>query len=442
MYTNSYELKAGVGILKKDFFKSLHFQVFASIIIGILVGYLYPSVGESMKPLGDAFIKLIKMIIGPIIFCTIVCGIAGMGDMKKVGRVGGKALLYFEAVTTSSLFFGIFLVNWLQPGVGMNVDASTLDSASVAMYTTGAQTHTVGEFFMNIIPNTVVDGFAKGEILQILLVSVMFGWALSKFGEKGKMLLGVIGDVSRVFFGIVDLIMRLAPIGTFGAMAFTIGKYGIASLGPLMKLLGTFYFACFLFIVLVVWPIAKWAGISFTKYIAYFKEELLVVFGTASSESVLPRMMEKLERVGCSKSIVGLVIPTGYSFNLDGTSIYLTVAAIFLAQATNTDLTFMQQFTIIAVLLLTSKGASGVTGSGFIVLAATLSTIPSIPVGALALIFGVDRFMTQGRALTNLIGNGIATFVVAKWENELDVEKLQKVMYEHKEPEVEPAHTV
>ena len=284
----------------------------------------------------------------------------------------------------------------------------------------------------------MVDGFAKGEILQILLFSVMFGWALSKFGEKGKMLLGVIGDVSHVFFGIVDIIMKLAPIGTFGAMAFTIGKYGIASLGPLMQLLGTFYLACFLFIILVIWPIAKWAGVSFTKYIAYFKEELLVVFGTASSESVLPRMMEKLERVGCSKSIVGLVIPTGYSFNLDGTSIYLTIAAIFLAQATNTDLTAMQQFTIIAVLLLTSKGASGVTGSGFIVLAATLSTIPTIPVGALALIFGVDRFMTQGRALTNLIGNGIATFVVAKWENELDVSTMKREMYGMKEEEPDP----
>ena len=423
--------------MNKNFFKSLHFQVFASIIIGILVGYLYPAVGESMKPLGDAFIKLIKMIIGPIIFCTIVCGIAGMGDMKKVGRVGGKALLYFEAVTTCSLFFGVFLVNWLQPGSGMNVDVSSLDSSAVAMYANGAQSHSAGDFFMNIIPNTVVEGFAKGEILQILLFSVMFGWSLSKFGEKGQRLLGVISDMSHVFFGLVDIIMKLAPIGTFGAMAFTIGKYGIESLGPLMKLLGTFYFACFLFIVLIIWPIAKWAGISFIKYLKYFKEELLVVFGTASSESVLPRMMEKLEKVGCSKSIVGLVIPTGYSFNLDGTSIYLTVAAIFLAQATNTDLTAMQQVTIIAVLLLTSKGASGVTGSGFIVLAATLSTIPTIPVGALALIFGVDRFMTQGRALTNLIGNGIATFVVAEWENELDKDKMKKVMYEEKEAEPE-----
>ncbi|WP_196591886.1 dicarboxylate/amino acid:cation symporter [Pectinatus frisingensis] len=409
------------------FFKSLHFQVFASIIIGIVFGYLYPALGTEMKPLGDAFIKLIKMIIGPIIFCTIVCGIAGMGDMKKVGRVGGKALLYFEAVTTFSLFFGILLVEVLKPGQGMNIDPSTLDASSVAAYAQAAQTHTVGQFFMNIIPNTVIDAFAKGEILQILLFSIIFGWALSKMGEKGRPLLQIINDVSQTFFKIVDIIMKLAPVGTFGAMAFTIGAYGIGSLSNLLKLLGTFYLACFLFLMIIIGPIAKWAGINFFHYLNYFKEELLVVFGTASSESVLPRMMEKLEKLGCSKSIVGLVIPTGYSFNLDGTSIYLTIAAIFLAQATNTDLTFTQEATIIAVLLLTSKGASGVTGSGFIVLAATLSSMPSIPVGALALIFGVDRFMTQGRALTNLVGNGIATFVVARWENELDYDKMQVI---------------
>ncbi|WP_196601357.1 dicarboxylate/amino acid:cation symporter [Pectinatus frisingensis] len=409
------------------FFKSLHFQVFASIIIGIVFGYLYPTLGTEMKPLGDAFIKLIKMIIGPIIFCTIVCGIAGMGDMKKVGRVGGKALLYFEAVTTFSLFFGILLVEVLKPGQGMNIDPSTLDASSVAAYAQAAQTHTVGQFFMNIIPNTVIDAFAKGEILQILLFSIIFGWALSKMGEKGRPLLQIINDVSQTFFKIVDIIMKLAPVGTFGAMAFTIGAYGIGSLSNLLKLLGTFYLACFLFLMIIIGPIAKWAGINFFHYLNYFKEELLVVFGTASSESVLPRMMEKLEKLGCSKSIVGLVIPTGYSFNLDGTSIYLTIAAIFLAQATNTDLTFTQEATIIAVLLLTSKGASGVTGSGFIVLAATLSSMPSIPVGALALIFGVDRFMTQGRALTNMVGNGIATFVVARWENELDYDKMQVI---------------
>ncbi len=418
--------------MNKKFFTSLHFQVLASIVIGILFGYLYPALGTDMKPLGDAFIKLIKMIIGPIIFCTIVTGIAGMGDMKKVGRVGGKALIYFEVVTTFALFFGILLVEVLKPGQGMNIDASTIDASSVAMYAQAAQTHTAGQFFMNIIPNTVVDAFAKGEILQILLFSVIFGWALSKMGEKGKPLFRIISDVSQTFFKIVDIIMKLAPIGTFGAMAFTIGAYGIGSLGSLLKLLGTFYLACFLFLAIVIASIARLAGINFRKYLSYFKEEILVVFGTASSESALPRMMEKLERLGCSKSIVGLVIPTGYSFNLDGTSMYLTIAAIFLAQATNTDLTLAQEATIIAVLLLTSKGASGVTGSGFIVLAATLTSIPAIPVGALALIFGVDRFMTQGRALTNLIGNGIATFVVARWENELDYDKCKEIALEHK----------
>ncbi len=414
-------------VLSKSFFKSLHFQVLAAIVIGIWFGYMYPTLGTDMKPLGDAFIKLIKMIIGPIIFCTIVCGIAGMGDMKKVGRVGGKALLYFEAVTTFSLFFGILLVELLKPGSGMNIDPSTLDASSVSMYAQAAQAHTVGQFLMNIIPDTVVDAFAKGEILQILLFSVIFGWALSKMGEKGKPLLQILSDVSHTFFKIVDIIMKLAPIGTFGAMAFTIGAYGIGSLESLLKLLGTFYLACILFLVCVIAPISRWAGLNFWRYICYFKDELLIVFGTASSESALPRMMEKLERLGCSKSVVGLVIPTGYSFNLDGTSIYLTIAAIFLAQATNTDLTFMQEATIIAVLLLTSKGASGVTGSGFIVLAATLTSIPSIPVGALALIFGVDRFMTQGRAVTNLIGNGVATFVVAEWEKELDYSKMQEI---------------
>lgn len=409
------------------FLKSLYFQVLVAIVIGIIFGYLYPTLGTEMKPLGDAFIKLIKMIIGPIIFCTIVVGIAGMGDMKKVGRVGGKALLYFECVTTFSLFFGILLVEVLKPGQGMNINPSTLDSSAVQMYAQSAPAHSVGQFFMNMIPNTVTDAFAKGDILQVLLFSIIFGWALSRLGEKGRPLLTMINYVSQTFFRIVDIIMLFAPVGTFGAMAFTIGAYGIESLGSLLKLLGTFYLACILFLICIICPIARWAGVNFWRYLTYFKDELLIVFGTASSESVLPRMMEKLEKLGCSKSIVGLVIPTGYSFNLDGTSIYLTIAAIFLAQATNTDLTFMQEATIIAVLLLTSKGASGVTGSGFIVLAATLTSMPSIPVGALALIFGVDRFMTQGRALTNLVGNGIATFVVAEWEKEIDYDKMQVI---------------
>jgi aerobic C4-dicarboxylate transport protein len=404
----------------KKIYTSLHFQVFFSIVVGIALGHFYPALGESMKPLGDAFIKLIKMIIAPIIFCTIVTGIAGMDDMKKVGRVGGKALIYFEVVSIFALIVGLVIVNWYEPGAGMNIDVKTLDSGAISAYTTAAKAQSSLDFFMNIIPSTVVDAFAKGDILQVLLFSVMFGWALSSMGGKRMAIFGVITEISHALFGMVDLIMKLAPIGTFGAMAFTIGKYGVASLIPLGKLLACFYVTCILFVLVVMGLIAKWAGFSIIKFIAYIKEEFLIVFGTASSESVLPRMMNKLEKLGCAKSVVGLVIPTGYSFNLDGTSIYLTMAAIFVAQATNTDLTLVQQLTILAILMLTSKGASGVTGSGFIVLAATLSVIPGIPVGGLALIFGIDRFMSQARAVTNLIGNGVATVVIAKWENELD----------------------
>ena len=404
----------------KKFYTSLHFQVFFSIVVGIALGHFYPNIGESMKPLGDAFIKLIKMIIAPIIFCTIVTGIAGMDDMKKVGRVGAKALIYFEIVSIFALIVGLVIVNWTQPGVGMNIDVNSLDSGAISAYTTGAKAQSTKDFVMNIIPSTVVDAFAKGDILQVLLFSVMFGWALSAMGGKRTALFNVIGEISHGLFGMVDLIMKLAPIGTFGAMAFTIGKYGIASLLPLGKLLAVFYMTCILFVLVVLGLITKWAGFSIIKFIGYIKEEFLIVFGTASSESVLPRMMNKLEKLGCAKSVVGLVIPTGYSFNLDGTSIYLTMAAIFVAQATNTELTLANQLTILAILMLTSKGASGVTGSGFIVLAATLSVIPGIPVGGLALIFGIDRFMSQARAVTNLIGNGVATVVIAKWENELD----------------------
>lgn len=410
------------------FYKSMHFQIILSIILGILAGYWFPSFGENMKPLGDAFIKMIKMIIAPIIFCTIVSGIAGMDDMKKVGRVGAKALLYFEIVTTFALFMGLIIVNVIKPGTGMNIDASTLDAKAIASYTTAAQSHSSLDFFMNIIPSSVVDAFAKGDILQVLFFSILFGWALSSMGNKGKAIYNLINDISHSLFVIVDIIMKLAPIGTFGAMAFTIGKYGIASLIPLMKLLGTFYFTCLLFIFVVIGAIAKWSGFSLMKFLSFIKEELLIVFGTASSESVLPRMMTKLENLGCAKSIVGLVVPAGYSFNLDGTSIYLTMSAIFVAQATNTDLTLIQELTILAVLLLTSKGASGVTGSGFIVLAATLSAIPTIPVAGLAIIFGVDRFMSQGRALTNLIGNGVATVIISKWEKELDEKQLHEAL--------------
>jgi aerobic C4-dicarboxylate transport protein len=422
-------------------FKSLHVQVLLAITFGIALGHYYPQAGESMKPLGDAFIKLIKMIIAPIIFCTIVVGIAGMGDMKKVGRVGAKALTYFEVVTTFALVMGWAVIKFTHPGAGMNVDVSKLDVKSVAAYTTAAKSQSSLDFFMNIIPTSVVDAFAKGDILQVLLFSLLFGWALSKMGERGKGLYSIINDTTKAFFVIVDIIMKLAPIGVFGAMAFTIGKYGIASLLPLAKLLGIFYATCLAFVFFVIGPIAYWSGFSLIKFISYIKEELLIVLGTSSSESVLPRMIDKLEKLGCSKSVVGLVVPTGYSFNLDGTAIYLTMGALFLAQATNTTLSFGQELTIIAVLMLTSKGASGVTGAGFIVLAATLSIIPGIPVAAIALIFGIDRFLSQGRALTNLVGNGVATIVVAAWEKELDRDQLNRVL-SGEEPEIKTAPQV
>ncbi len=408
----------------KRIFRHLYLQVLTAIAIGVALGYFYPETGASMKPLGDSFIKLIKMIIAPIIFCTVVTGIAGMEDMKKVGRVGGKALLYFEVVTTFALFIGLVVVNVVQPGAGMNANVANLDTKEIAKYTTAAKSQNTVDFLMHVIPDTMVDAFAKGEILQVLLVALLFGFALSKLGERGRAVTELIDRIAQVLFGVINIIMRVAPIGAFGAMAFTIGKYGLASLIPLGKLMGSFYATCLLFVLIVLGAIAKWTGFSIFRFIAYIKEELLIVLGTSSSESVLPRMMVKLESLGCSKSVVGLVIPTGYSFNLDGTSIYLTMAAIFVAQATNTPLTLMQQLTILGVLLLTSKGASAVTGGGFITLAATLSAIPTIPVAGLALILGVDRFMSEARALTNLVGNGVATIVMAKWEGELDEKML------------------
>jgi aerobic C4-dicarboxylate transport protein len=430
--------------MKKPFYKILYVQVLFAICCGVLLGYFYPSGGESMKPLGDGFIKLIKMIIAPIIFCTVVAGIAGMEDMKKVGRVGGKALLYFEVVSTLALLIGLVVVNTLKPGAGMNVDVASLDTKGLASFTTAAKSQSTVDFLMNIIPSTVVDAFAKGDILQVLLFSVLFGFALSSAGERGRGVVQFIEKVGNGLFIVVGFIMRLAPIGAFGAMAFTIGKYGVDALIPLAKLMGSFYLTCLLFVFVVLGTIARLAGFSILKFIRYIREELLIVLGTSSSESVLPRMIEKMEKLGCSKSVVGLVIPTGYSFNLDGTSIYLTMAAIFVAQATNTDLTLTQQLTILGVLLLTSKGASGVTGSGFIVLAATLSSVPTIPVAGLALILGIDRFMSEARALTNLVGNGVATIVVSKWEKELDHDRMAKVMSgdrveEELEQEVRPS---
>lgn len=411
--------------MKQPLYKYLYFQVIVAIIIGILLGHFQPTLGSSMKPLGDGFIKLIKMIIAPIIFCTVVIGIASMGDVKKVRRVGGKALLYFEVLPTVALTIGLIIMNFFRPGSNMNVDVSSLDPASVANYTKAASSnHGFADFLLNIIPSTVVDAFAKGDILQVLFFSVLFGFALSALGPQGKKLLTIIEDISQVFFKIINIIMRFAPLGAFGAMAFTIGNYGLKSLGPLAELMGTFYLTCLLFIFVVLGAISKYIGFNILDFITYIKDELLIVLGTSSSESVLPRIMHKLEDLGCSKSVVGLVIPTGYSFNLDGTSIYLTMAALFVAQATNTDLTLLQQLTILAVLMLTSKGASGVTGSGFVTLAATLSVVPTIPVAGLALILGIDRFMSEARALTNLIGNGVATLAISKWENELNYDKL------------------
>ncbi|RZL58270.1 MAG: dicarboxylate/amino acid:cation symporter [Variovorax sp.] len=413
---------------KLPLYRSLYVQVITAVVIGVLLGHFYPQIGESMKPLGDGFIKLIKMIIAPIIFCTVVIGIAGMEDMKKVGKTGGLALLYFEIVSTIALIVGLVLVNVLKPGAGMNIDPSTLDTKAIAAYTgPGKMTGTV-DFLLNVIPTTVVDAFAKGEILQVLLIAVLFGFALHRFGGRGTMVFDMIEKTSHVLFTIVGYIMKLAPIGAFGAMAFTIGKYGVGSLFSLGKLMAVFYMTCLLFIFVVLGLIARFHGFSIWKFIKYIKEELLIVLGTSSSESVLPRMMQKLENLGAKKTCVGLVIPTGYSFNLDGTSIYLTMAAVFIAQATNTDMTLTQEITLLAVLLLTSKGAAGITGSGFIVLAATLSAVGHVPVAGLALILGIDRFMSEARALTNLIGNGVATIVVAKWTKELDETRMNAVL--------------
>src|SRR5262249_42422493 len=396
---------------RKPFYTHLYAQVLTAIVIGILLGYFYPAIGEQMKPLGDGFIKLIKMMIAPIIFCTVVHGIASMEDMNKVGRVALKALIYFEVTTTLALIVGLLVVNVLQPGAGMNTDPRAIDTKSIQVYTTKAGQQSTAEFLMHIIPNTIVGAFAEGEILQVLFFAILFAFGLHMMGERGKPLIGLIDTISHALFNVVGIIMRVAPIGAFGAMAFTIGKYGIATLLSLGKLMAAFYLTCLLFIFVVLGGIAWLTGFSIWRFIKYIKEELLIVLGTSSSESVLPRMMVKLENLGCKESVVGLVIPTGYSFNLDGTCIYLTMAAIFLAQATNTELTIWQQLGIIAVLLLTSKGAAGVTGSGFIVLAATLSSVGHIPVASIAVILGIDRFMSEARALTNLVGNGVATVV-------------------------------
>jgi len=410
----------------KSLLRSLYFQVVVAIALGVLLGTFYPQVGALMKPLGDGFIKLIKMLIAPVIFCTVVTGIAGVEDMKKVGKTGGLALLYFEIMSTLALIVGLVVINILRPGSGMNVDPHTLDTTSLAAYADPKKMQSVTDFLLNVIPTTVVDAFAKGEILQVLLFAVLFGFALQRLGQRGATILGFVDGLSQVLFGIVGIVMRLAPLGAFGAMAFTIGKYGFGSLWSLGYLMACFYGTCLAFIFGGLGLVARVHGFSIWQFVKYIRDELFIVLGTSSSESVLPRMIAKMQKLGAANSVVGLVIPAGYSFNLDGTSIYLTMATLFIAQATNTPLDLLQQLTLLAVLLLTSKGAAGVTGSGFIVLAATLSSVGTLPVAGLALILGIDRFMSEARALTNVIGNGVATLVVAKWTGELDVVTMRR----------------
>lgn len=413
------------SIKKKKILSALYFQVLVAIIVGILLGHFYPTLGIAMKPLGDGFIKLIKMIIAPIIFCTVVSGIANMENLKSVGKVGGYALFYFEIMSTLALIVGLVMVNWLKPGMGMNIDIRQINAADVTTFTTPGQLQTITSFLLNIIPNTFMNAFVNGEILQVLLIALLFGFALHAMGKNGRMILDFIDKTSHVFFGIVSIIMRFAPIGAFGAMAFTIGKYGVGQLFSLGQLMGTFYLACLVFIFIILGAITFLHGFNIWKFVKYIKEELLLVLSTSSSESALPRMMAKLEILGVKKSVVGLVIPAGYSFNLDGTSLYLAMAAVFIAQATNTPFDLWQQITLLLVLLLTSKGAAGVTGSGFIVLATTLSTVGHIPVEGLVLILGIDRFMSEARSMTNLVGNGVATIVVGKWCRQVDQQQLQ-----------------
>ena len=422
---------------RKPFYKSLYVQVLVAIAIGILLGHFYPETGVALKPLGDGFVKLIKMAIAPIIFCTVVSGIAGMQDMKAVGKTGGYALLYFEIVSTLALVIGLVVVNVVQPGVGMHVDPSTLDASGIAAYAKAGEAQSTVAFLLNVIPSTIIGAFASGDILQVLFFSVIFAFALQRMGDYGKPVLQFIDQIAQVMFGIINMIMKVAPIGAFGAMAFTIGQYGVGSLVQLGQLMLCFYITCLFFVLVVLGGIARAHGFSILKFIKYIREELLIVLGTSSSESALPRMLDKMEKLGANKSVVGLVIPTGYSFNLDGTSIYLTMAAVFIAQATDTPMDITHQLTLLAVLLIASKGAAGVTGSGFIVLAATLSAVGHLPVAGLALILGIDRFMSEARALTNLIGNGVATLVVAKWCKQLDESTLQRELAEGGKPLVE-----
>jgi aerobic C4-dicarboxylate transport protein len=412
----------------KKLTKILYVQVLLAIAVGITLGICLPETAVQMKPLGDAFIKLIKMVIGPIIFCTVVSGITGMQNMKQAGRIGGKALLYFECVSTGALVIGLIVAHLLKPGAGFNVDPATLDTSAIDVFAQQAEQQGTVNFLMHIIPDTITGAFASGNILQILLVAVLFGSALSVLGERARPVSTFVEHIFSIFFWMIRAITRLAPLGAFGAMAFTIGKYGVASLVPMLKLIGTFYLTAVLFVIVVLGTIARAVGFSIFRLLVYLKEELLIVLGTSSSEAALPQLMKKMEQLGCSRSVVGLVVPAGYSFNLDGTNIYMTLAVLFIAQATNIDLTLTQQLTLLAVAMLTSKGASGVTGAGFITLAATLTVVPTIPLAGMVLILGIDRFMSECRALTNLIGNSVATIVVSAWEKALDSDRMRRVL--------------
>ena len=412
----------------QPWYRHLYIQVLIAIVAGVLLGHFYPQTGEALKPVGDAFIKLVKMIIAPVIFLTIVTGIAGMRDLASVGRVAGKAFAYFLFFSTLALIVGLIVANLVQPGAGLNIDPSTLDTSKVTEYAEKAHDSTITGFLMGIIPDTFISALTEGNILQTLFVAILFGIGLAMIGDKGERVLDALNDISIAFFKVVAIVMKAAPIGAFGAMAFTIGKYGIGTLFSLAALVGTFYLTAFLFVTVVLGAVAHFCGFSIFKLISYLKAELLLVLGTSSSESALPSLIEKMERAGIPKSIVGLVVPTGYSFNLDGTNIYMTLAALFIAQACNVDLTLGQQLLLLAVAMLSSKGAAGVTGAGFITLAATLSIVPSVPVAGMALILGVDRFMSECRSLTNFIGNAVATVVVAKWEGKLDKHQFDEAL--------------
>jgi aerobic C4-dicarboxylate transport protein len=413
---------------RRPWYTILYVQVLIAIAVGILIGHYFPNTGVALKPLGDGFISLIKMMIGPVIFCTVVHGIGSMRDLKKIGRIGIKTLFYFEAVSTLALGLGLLVGELLQPGRGFNIDPATLDPNAVAGYVHRAQEEGIVAHLLAILPETFIGAFAKGDLLQVLLVSILTGFAISQLGDLGERINGVIDAMAKIFFEMIRIIVRAAPIGAFGAMAFTVGAYGVASLVNLVELIATFYLTSVLFVLLVLGTIARLAGFSILRFIAYIKDELLIVLGTSSSETVLPHMIQKMQRLGASKPVVGLVIPTGYSFNLDGTNIYMTLATLFLAQATNTPLSIGQELGILAIAMITSKGASGVTGAGFVTLAATLAIVPDIPIQSLAILLGIDKFMSECRALTNLVGNGVATVVISRWEGELDVTQLKAAM--------------